>query len=90
MAAIAREVAPAHRYAVITDSKVGPIYAAQLQNGFDRDKVDVLTITPGESNKTRETWSGLTDQLFDRGFGRDSAVIALGGGVVGDRQDDGA
>jgi 3-dehydroquinate synthase len=46
--------------------------------------LDVLTIPPGESNKTRETWARLTDQLLAKGYGRDSAVIALGGGVVGD------
>ena len=84
MAAIAKEVAAAHRYAVITDSNVGPIYARQVKKGFSRDKVDVLTIAPGESNKTRDTWGSLTDQMLVRGFGRDSAVIALGGGVVGD------
>ena len=84
VAAIAREVAPAHRYAIVTDANVGPIYAAQIKKGFNRDKVDVLTIAPGESNKTRDTWGSLTDQLLVRGFGRDSAVIALGGGVVGD------
>jgi 3-dehydroquinate synthase len=82
--AISREVAPAHRYAIITDANVGPLHAAQVLKGFDRDRLDVLTIAPGESKKTRETWSSLTDQLLDRGFGRDSAVIALGGGVVGD------
>ena len=41
-------------------------------------------IPAGESNKTRETWARLTDQLLAKGYGRDSAVIALGGGVVGD------
>jgi len=46
--------------------------------------LDILTIPAGESNKTRETWSRLTDQMLAKGFGRDSAVIALGGGVVGD------
>ena len=38
----------------------------------------------GESNKTRETWASLTDEMLAKGYGRDSAVIALGGGVVGD------
>jgi 3-dehydroquinate synthase len=38
----------------------------------------------GESNKTRETWARLTDQMLAKRYGRDSAVIALGGGVVGD------
>ena len=84
VAAIAKEVAPAHRYAIVTDTNVGPIYASQVKKAFNRDKVDVLTIASGESNKTRDTWGRLTDQLLVRGFGRDSAVIALGGGVVGD------
>jgi len=84
VAAIAKEVCAAHRYAVITDSNVGPIYGRQIKKGFSRDKVDVLTISAGESNKTRDTWGSLTDQMLVRGFGRDSAVIALGGGVVGD------
>lgn len=38
----------------------------------------------GESSKTRDTWARLTDQMLARGFGRDSAVIALGGGMIGD------
>jgi 3-dehydroquinate synthase len=46
--------------------------------------VDILTIPAGESNKTRETWSRLTDEMLAKGYGRDAAVIALGGGVVGD------
>jgi 3-dehydroquinate synthase len=41
-------------------------------------------IPPGETNKTRESWARLTDQMLAKGFGRDSTVIALGGGVVAD------
>ena len=44
----------------------------------------VHTIPAGEASKTRKSWSRLTDELLDAGFGRDSAIIALGGGVVGD------
>lgn len=44
----------------------------------------MLTIPAGESNKTRESWARLTDQMLAKRYGRDSAVIALGGGVVGD------
>ncbi|HSE28479.1 MAG TPA: 3-dehydroquinate synthase, partial [Gemmatimonadales bacterium] len=33
---------------------------------------------------TRERWAILTDALLDAGFGRDSAIVAVGGGVVGD------
>src|SRR2546426_1907938 len=38
----------------------------------------------GEWNKTRETWALLCDRMLAAQFGRDAAVIALGGGVVGD------
>ena len=38
----------------------------------------------GEGNKTRESWARLTDDLLAAGFGRDSTIVALGGGMVGD------
>ena len=79
-----RELAPAHRYALITDSNVERLHAAKVVGQFEQGSVETLTIPAGETNKTRETWSRLTDQMLAKGFGRDSAVIALGGGVVGD------
>jgi 3-dehydroquinate synthase len=45
---------------------------------------ETLTIPAGEQSKTRETWARLTDDLLERGYGRDSGIIALGGGVTGD------
>ena len=81
---IAREVAPAHRYALITDSNVGPLYAEKVRTQLEKGSSEVLTIPAGESNKTRESWARLTDQMLAKKFGRDSVVIALGGGVVGD------
>jgi 3-dehydroquinate synthase len=45
---------------------------------------DLFTIPAGETNKTRESWGRLTDDLVAAGFGRDSTVVALGGGMVGD------
>ena len=82
--AVARELAPAHKYAVITDSNVAPLYGQKLKAQFDRGSVELLSIPAGESNKTRESWARLTDELLAKGFGRDSTIIALGGGVVGD------
>jgi len=82
--AVARELASAHRYAVITDSNVGPLYAEKVLGQLEKGSADVLTIPAGESNKTRESWARLTDQMLAKKYGRDSAVIALGGGVIGD------
>ncbi len=69
---------------MITDSIVGPLYADKLRSQFELHTIDTLTIPAGETSKTREMWSTLTDRMLVSGFGRDSAVIALGGGVVGD------
>jgi 3-dehydroquinate synthase len=43
-----------------------------------------LTFPPGEPSKTRDGWARLTDALLDGGYGRDSGIVALGGGVAGD------
>jgi 3-dehydroquinate synthase len=43
-----------------------------------------LTFPAGEGSKTREQWARLTDALLADGLGRDSGIIALGGGVAGD------
>jgi len=81
---IARTAERAHRFAIITDANVGPLYASPLANSLGAGRTTILTIAAGESFKTRETWARLTDQLLAAGFGRDSLIVALGGGVVGD------
>jgi 3-dehydroquinate synthase len=43
-----------------------------------------LTFPAGEESKTRETWLRLTDEMLGQALDRDAAVVALGGGVVGD------
>ena len=76
---------PAAHYAVISDSTVAPLYAeaaAAALSGVAR--ATVVTFPAGEWNKTRETWAGITDRMLAAGVGRDGAVVALGGGVVGD------
>ncbi|HZE07135.1 MAG TPA: 3-dehydroquinate synthase [Gemmatimonadaceae bacterium] len=79
-----RERAPAHRYVIITDSNVEPLYAARVRDQLGSETAEILVVPAGESNKTRETWARLTDQMLARNYGRDSAVVALGGGVIGD------
>lgn len=78
-------VAPAHRYAIITDSIVGPLYADRVAASFaDARLVTIFAVSPGEASKTRDSWATLTDQLTTTGHGRDTTVIALGGGMVCD------
>ena len=78
------ELAAAHRIAVITDDTVGPLYADQIAAALGEDRSTLISIPAGEEHKTRVTWARITDALLDARFGRDSLLIALGGGVVGD------
>ncbi|MBA2671379.1 MAG: 3-dehydroquinate synthase [Gemmatimonadetes bacterium] len=76
-----RLAAPAHRYVLITDDTVAAHHGAGVASMLG---AEVLTVPAGESAKSRAAWSRLTDSMLDRGFGRDTVVIAMGGGVVGD------
>ena len=80
---LVREHLPGARVAMIADAAVH----ALLQAGrFGRGAWEgtALTFPPGEPSKTREQWTRLTDALLAQGFGRDSGIVALGGGVAGD------
>lgn len=72
--------------AIVTDSNVEPRYAARLARslhlaGF---QAAVLEIPAGEQSKCPEVLAELWEQLMEVGLTRSDAVIALGGGVVGD------
>jgi 3-dehydroquinate synthase len=84
VAEIIRRVAPGHRYALVTDSNVGPLYAERVARQFSADELVVCSVPAGESYKTRDSWATITDTLLEARFGRDTTVISLGGGVVSD------
>lgn len=81
-----RREAAAHRYAVIADAAVAELYGERaLASLADAGLgAELHTFRPGEASKSRDTWGRLTDRLLEEGHGRDSAVVALGGGVAGD------
>lgn len=76
----------AQRYAVITDDRVAELYALKLSRSLHAagSRTDVFVFSAGEVNKTRETWATVSDAMLEAGLGRDTALIAFGGGVPGD------
>lgn len=84
---IARAAAPAaRRWVVIADDTVAALYGERVRASFGGagEAPPLLTFPAGEQNKTRARWEALTDAMLARGLGRDSGVVALGGGVTGD------
>ena len=76
----------AHSYAIISDSNVANIYGKKLLDQFIKSglKTHLVYFPAGEINKNRGTKVILENKMLRLGLARDSAIIALGGGVVGD------
>lgn len=74
------------RGVIITDSNVKPLYAAKLLKVLKKCGYDlgVLSVPAGESSKSLRQANRLFERLPVLGLDRQSFVIALGGGVVGD------
>jgi 3-dehydroquinate synthase len=76
------------QYAVvlITDSNIAPLYESALAEQLQicpRYKGSIV-IPAGEASKSRAVRDTIEDELFARSCGRDTLLIAVGGGVVGD------
>jgi 3-dehydroquinate synthase len=75
---------PARDVLLVSNTTVAPLYAAALRKGLGDRRVVEVTLPDGEEHKTLTTVSRVLDVLVANRFARDAAVVALGGGVVGD------
>ena len=76
----------ATRLAVVTDDTVGGLYAHRLlQSLWARGyTASVISLPAGEQTKSLHNLGVLYDSFMEMGLTRTDAVVALGGGVVGD------
>ena len=81
---LVRRHAPNHRYGIIADSTVETLHGVRARAGFPTDRTLTLTVPSGEASKSRDEWQRLGDALLEWGAGRDTTIVALGGGVTGD------
>jgi 3-dehydroquinate synthase len=80
------EAVGARRYAVISDDQVAALHGHAIMERLRESGLDasLFTFPAGEASKTRKSWSILTDEMLEAGFGRDACVVAVGGGVTTD------
>jgi 3-dehydroquinate synthase len=69
---------------VVTNETIAPLYLQPLVQALAPRRVEVVTLPDGEQWKTLETMARIIDALIERRLNRDAAVVALGGGVIGD------
>jgi 3-dehydroquinate synthase len=74
------------RVFVVTDSQVGELYAQLVKNLLEEVGFapQIFTVPAGESSKSLPIFEQILDWLVEQKAERKEAIIALGGGVVGD------
>lgn len=71
---------------IVTNTTVAPLYLEQVTTSLEAQgfKCRNCILQDGEHYKTVDSYMQIMSALLQAGFGRDCAIVALGGGVVGD------
>jgi len=81
-----RRLAPGARCFLVTDANVAALHGHAVETSLREAGADyfVATLAPGEASKGWHEAGMMVELMSEAGFGRDTVVLALGGGVVGD------
>jgi len=74
------------RVLIVTDTNVAPLYLQRVRNALERSGIVTATakVPAGEGSKSLAQAYSLYSACVRAGLERSSAVVALGGGVIGD------
>ena len=80
------ELAEGRSVAVITDTVVDRLFGDVLAAGLQAvaHRLIRIVLPPGEGTKSWESMNRVFDNLLESRFDRNSLIVALGGGVIGD------
>lgn len=82
------ETLPSSTYVLVTDTNVGNLHLHSFQAEFDKSSGNARFLTyvvaPGEGSKSRQGKAEIEDFLLLNKCTRDTVILALGGGVIGD------
>ena len=75
---------PGSKKFIITDSHVGRLYGKKLSRALNQSSRYTLVVPAGEKSKSQKTKDTLETELLQLHADRQSVIIALGGGMIGD------
>jgi 3-dehydroquinate synthase len=81
-----RKYLSSEKCAFVSDGNVAPLFAERVNQSLTAAgfRPTLFTIPAGEKSKTLEQVGAICDQMIEAGLDRQSFVIGLGGGVIGD------
>lgn len=69
---------------IITDDVIEPLYLEDVKAAFANKNIFTYILPSGEAEKSIENYYKIQTKALEAGLDRDSLLIALGGGVIGD------
>ncbi len=72
------------RVMIVTNNTIAPLYLERLQRTLAAWQLDTCILPDGEEYKSLESFNQIMTALLQANHGRDTTLIALGGGVIGD------
>jgi 3-dehydroquinate synthase len=79
-----KEMFPKSTFVLITNHTIKKLYSSMIKEWDQSLNLLRFTIDDGEQFKTLQTWNAILDFLLKSRLDRNTVIIALGGGVVGD------
>ncbi|MFW0072410.1 MAG: 3-dehydroquinate synthase [Coxiella-like endosymbiont] len=83
-AALFRHYIKARQVMIITNKTIAPLYIDALKTISYDLQCDIFILPDGEKYKNLTYWGFILNELASRNHHRDTTLIALGGGVIGD------
>jgi len=74
----------AKRVCIVTNTVVAPLYLAAIKAKLSSFELDEVILADGEAEKNLANFELIMSHLLANEHGRDTTLIALGGGVIGD------
>ncbi|AWB68973.1 3-dehydroquinate synthase [Saccharobesus litoralis] len=75
---------PTKRVVVVTNETVQPLYLDTVLASLSDFDTNYFVLPDGEQYKTLEYFEKVNAFLLENNYGRDTTLVALGGGVIGD------
>jgi 3-dehydroquinate synthase len=79
-----RTIVKSSQVLIVTNQTIAPLYLRYIQAAFTDIQCDVVILEDGEQYKNQHSLFAIYDVLMQKRHHRDTTIIALGGGVIGD------
>lgn len=79
-----KKLIPGSQICIVTNATIASLHLHRFKKNFSAYAVSKVILPDGEAHKNLESWTKILDVLIEGQHKRQTTLIALGGGVVGD------